>query len=67
MIAHQDKGVHPPSRPGADLAQSRKKSLPVQVVAEGGLLAIAAIEQMIERSGKFDPSFACHRFSLPAA
>ena len=66
MVAHQDKGVHPPTCPCASLAQSPKESRPVRA-AHDRFAPVTPIQDMIERAAKFDLSFPCHRGRLPRA
>jgi hypothetical protein len=61
------KGVDTPAGARAGLPERRQEALSIDLIAEDRLLAIAPVQQMINRPGKFHPSFARHGLSLPAA
>src|SRR5438874_253477 len=67
VIAHQHKGMHPPTRPRAGLPESQKETLPIHVIAKDRLPSISPLQQMIDCPGKFQPSFPRHAFSLPGS
>ena len=63
MIAHQHKGVDAPACPCASLPERIQKPPPIRIVLEYRLAPVPTIENVINRSFKFDSCFAGHDFA----
>jgi hypothetical protein len=64
VIRHQDEGVHPPTGALARLSQRSQKLFLIRVIVKNRFLPIAAIQQMINRSGELHSRFARHPLIL---
>ncbi len=60
MIAHQNIRMDSPTGPLTGLPQRREESLPVAIITEDRLTTVSAIQDVIDRAGKFNSGFARH-------
>ena len=60
VIAHQYKGMHPPTRLLARFPEGLEEHLPIPVVAIDGLLTIASADHMIHRAGILNSQLPSH-------
>ena len=65
MVGQEAKGVDLPLRLGASLTGPVKESLPVRIIGEDGLAAIAAVHDVIDGSRVFQAQVASLAESLP--
>ena len=64
VIAHQAVHVQADAVPIDTLEQTAQKPLPVTLIAEDALAAIAAHKDVVDRSSECDARFPCHSLTL---
>ena len=60
VVGHQAVGQNFPVRFGAGFAHPLEKAIPILVVLEVGLAAVASIQDMVESTSLLDTDFSSH-------